>query len=125
MHQSIAQVVRDHGIDTMFGLVGDANLFMANHFVGGCGGTMVPAVHEGGTVLMAQAYSQVTGKAGVATVTQGPGLTNCFTALREGVVASRPMILLCGDTPETVPFHPQNIDQHEVVKATGAGFEQV
>ncbi|UYV38040.1 thiamine pyrophosphate-binding protein [Rhodobacteraceae bacterium D3-12] len=72
MHQSIAQAVRDHDIDTMFGLVGDANLFMANHFVSGCGGTLVPAAHEGGTVLMAQAYGQVTGKTGVATVTQGP-----------------------------------------------------
>ncbi|MFK7854721.1 MAG: thiamine pyrophosphate-binding protein [Granulosicoccus sp.] len=125
MYQSIAQAVRDQGIDTLFGLVGDANLFMANHFVNGCGGKMVPAVHEGGTVLMAQAYTQSSGKVGVATVTQGPGLTNCFTALREGVVARRPMILLCGDTPVTAPFHPQNIDQREVVKATGAGFEQV
>jgi len=125
MHQSIAQAVCDHGIDTMFGLVGDANLFMANHFVNECSGTMVPAAHEGGTVLMAQAYAQVTGKVGVATVTQGPGLTNCFTALREGVVGRSPIILLCGDTPATAPFHPQNIDQREVVKATGAGFEQV
>ena len=125
MHQSIAQAVHDHGIETIFGLVGDANLFMADYFVSGCGGKMVPAVHEGGTVLMAQAYSQVTGKVGVATVTQGPGLTNCCTALREGVVARRPMILLCGDTPVIAPFHPQNIDQREVVKSTGAGFEQV
>ncbi len=125
MHQSIAQSVHDHGIDTMFGLVGDANLFLANHFVTGCGGKMVPAAHEGGTVLMAQAYTQVTGKVGVATVTQGPGLTNCVTALREGVVARRPVVLICGDTPATAPFHPQNIDQREVVKASGAGFEQV
>lgn len=125
MHQSIAQAVCDHGIETMFGLVGDANLFMANHFVSVCRGTLVPAAHEGGTVLMAQAFTQVTGQIGVATVTQGPGLTNCFTALREGVVARRPMILLCGDTPVMAPFHPQNIDQREVVKATGAGFEQV
>ncbi|MFK7996738.1 MAG: hypothetical protein AB8B87_21555 [Granulosicoccus sp.] len=35
------------------------------------------------------------------------------------------MILLCGDMPVTAPFHPQNIDQRELVKATGAGFEQV
>ncbi len=125
MHQSIAQAVRDHGIGTMFGLVGDANLFMANHFVNGCGGTMVSAVHEGGSVLMALAYAQVTAGVGVATVTQGPGLTNCVTALREGVVARRPIILLCGDTPVMAPFHPQNIDQREIVKATGAGFEQV
>jgi acetolactate synthase-1/2/3 large subunit len=111
MHQSIAQAVSDHEIDTIFGLVGDANLFIVNHFVSECGGTLVPAAHEGGTVLMAQAYTQVTKQVGVATVTQGPGLTNCVTALREGVVARRPMILLCGDTPVTASFHPQNIDQ--------------
>ena len=96
LHQSLAQSVWDHGVETIFGLAGDANLFMAHHFVSGCGGTMVPAAHEGGTVLMAIAFTQVTGKVGVATVTQGPGLTNCVTALREGVMARRPMILrLC------------------------------
>ena len=125
MHQSLAQAVWDHDIDVIFGLMGDANLFFGNHFVNGCGGKLVPAAHEGGTVLMAQAYSKVTGKVGVATVTQGPGLTNCFTALREAVVARLPMILICGDTPLTSPYHPQNIDQREVVKATGAGFEQI
>ncbi len=125
MHQSIAQSLQDHGLDTMFGLVGDANLFLADHFVRACGGEFVAAAHEGGSVLMAQAYGQVTGKVGIASVTQGPGLTNCFTALKEGVIARRPMVLLCGDTPVAVPFHPQNIDQREVVKATGAGFEQV
>lgn len=125
MHQSIAQSIKDHDIDTMFGLVGDANLFLADHFVSGCGGSYVPAAHEGGTVLMALAYTQVTGKVGVATVTHGPGLTNCFTALREGVVGRRPMVLFSGDTPVTAPSHMQNIDQREVVKATGAGFEQV
>lgn len=125
LHQSLAQSVWDHGVETIFGLAGDANLFMAHHFVSGCGGTMVPAAHEGGTVLMAIAFTQVTGKVGVATVTQGPGLTNCVTALREGVMARRPMILICGDTPVTAAFHPQNIDQREVVKSTGAGFEQI
>ena len=125
MYQSLAQAVSDHGIDTMFGLLGDSNLFFADHFARACGGKLVPAAHEGGTVLMAQGYTQTTGKVGVATVTQGPGLTNCFTALCEGVVARRPMVLISGDTPVTAPFHPQNIDQREVVKATGAGFEQV
>ena len=125
MYQSLAQAVADHGIDTMFGLLGDSNLFFADHFVRGCGGTLVPAAHEGGSVLMAQGYTQATGKVGIATVTQGPGLTNCFTALHEGAVARRPMVLISGDTPVSAPYHPQNIDQREVVKAAGAGFEQV
>ena len=32
-YQSIARSVLDHGIQTMFGLMGDANLFMVDHYV--------------------------------------------------------------------------------------------
>ena len=53
------------------------------------------------------------------------GLTNCVTALTEGVRARRPIVLLAGDTPIENPQNLQNIDQREIVKATGAGFEQV
>ena len=125
LHQSIAQAVIDHGITTMFGLMGDGNLFMANHFVRECGGTFVPAAFEGGSVQMALAYTHVSGEMGVATVTHGPGLTNCVTALTEGVRGRRPMVLLAGDTPVSAPEHPQNIDQRELVKVTGAGFVQI
>ncbi|MCF6233344.1 MAG: hypothetical protein L3J36_09655 [Rhodobacteraceae bacterium] len=125
VHQSIARAARDHGVDTMFGLMGDANLFMIDSFVRVCGGRFVPAAHEGSSVLMALAYAQVSGKVGVATVTHGPALTNCMTALTEGVRARTPMVLLAGDTPVAMPRHPQGIDQRELVKATGAGFEQM
>ena len=47
MHQSIAKSVFDHNTKTIFGLVGDANFFIANHFVSVCGGIMVPAAHQG------------------------------------------------------------------------------
>lgn len=124
-YQSVARSVCDHGVDTMFGLMGDANLFMVDSFVRDCGGRFVPAAHEGSSVLMALAYSHVAGKVGVATVTHGPALTNCVTALTEGVRGHIPMVLLAGDTPVANPRHPQCIDQRELVKATGAGFEQV
>ncbi|MBN8290833.1 thiamine pyrophosphate-binding protein [Rhodobacter sp. NTK016B] len=124
-HQSIAQAVLDHGIDTIFGLMGDANLFMVNHYVREGGGTFVPVAHEGSAVLMALAYAQVSGKVGLATITHGPALTNCSTALTEGVRGRVPIVLLAGDTAVTTPQNSQNIDQREVVKATGAGFEQM
>lgn len=76
-------------------------------------------------MLMALAYSHVAEKVGVATVTHGPALTNCITALTEGARGHIPMVLLAGDTPVANPRHPQAIDQRELVKATGAGFEQV
>ena len=84
VYQSIAQSVLDHDIDTMFGLMGDANLFIVDHYVRHCGGKFIPAAIEGSSVLMALAYSKISGKVGVATVTHGPALTNCITALVEG-----------------------------------------
>ncbi|WP_101067229.1 thiamine pyrophosphate-binding protein [Roseovarius salinarum] len=124
-YQSIAQAVLDNGIETMFGLMGDANLFMVDHYVRGCGGTFVPAAYEGSSVLMALAWSHVSGQVGVATVTHGPALTNCVTALAEGARGNVPMVLLAGDTPVMNPQHLQGIDQRGTVNVTGAGFEQL
>ena len=124
-HQSIARAIQDHGIDTLFGLMGDANLFMVDHYVRACGGTFVPVAFEGSAVLMALAFSHVSGKIGVATVTHGAALTNCVTALTEGAKGHVPMVLLAGDTPVINPQNLQNIDQRELVKVTGAGFEQI
>jgi len=124
-YQSIARAVLDHDIDTMFGLMGDANLFMVDHYVRQGGGTFVPVAYEGSAVLMALAWSHVSGRTGVATVTHGPALTNCVTALTEGARGHIPMVLLAGDTPVMAPQNLQNTDQREVVKVTGAGFEQL
>lgn len=124
-HQSIARAIEDHGIDTLFGLMGDANLFIVDHYVRACGGTFVPVAFEGSAVLMALAYSHVSGKVGVATVTHGPALTNCITALTEGAKGHMPMVLLAGDTPVINPQNLQNIDQRELIKVTGTGFEQI
>ncbi|NIZ60245.1 acetolactate synthase [Sedimentitalea sp. CY04] len=125
VYQAIARAVSDHGVETMFGLMGDANLFIVDSFVRECAGRFVPAAHEGSSVLMALAYAQVSGKVGVASVTHGPALTNCMTALTEGVRGHIPMVLLAGDTPVANPRHLQGIDQREVVKASGAGFVQL
>lgn len=125
VYQSIAQAVSDHGIETMFGLMGDANLFMVDHYARACDGTFVPVAYEGSAVLMALAYSHVSGKMGVATVTHGPALTNCVTALTEGARGHIPLVLLAGDTAVMNPQNLQNIDQRELVKVTGAGFEQI
>ncbi|NRP13084.1 Sulfoacetaldehyde acetyltransferase [Aliiroseovarius sp. xm-m-379] len=124
-YQSIARALHDHGVKTMFGLMGDANLFMVDSFVRECEGQFVPAAHEGSSVLMALAFAQVAGTVGVATVTHGPALTNCVTALTEGVRGQIPMVLLAGDTPVSNPRHLQSTDQREVVKTTGAGFVQL
>lgn len=125
VHQSIARALADHKVETLFGLMGDANLFMVDSFVRENDGRFVPAAHENSSVLMALAYTHVAGKIGVATVTHGPALTNCMTALTEGARGHVPLVLLAGDTPVDQPRHLQGIDQRELAKASGAGFQQL
>lgn len=125
VYQSIARSLVDHNVSTLFGLMGDANLFMVNDFVRSHNGTFVPVAFEGSAVLMALSYSKFAQTVGVATVTHGPGFTNCITALAEGVKGNTSMVLLCGDTPVMTPQNLQNIDQRELTKATGAGFVQI
>ncbi|MDW3221589.1 MAG: thiamine pyrophosphate-binding protein [Paracoccaceae bacterium] len=125
VHELIARAVHDHGVTTMFGLMGDANLFMVDSFVREFRGRFVPAAHEGSTILMASAYAHVSGNVGVATVTHGPALSNCTTALTEAVRGHSPLVVLAGDTAADNPRHLQSIDQRELVKVTGAGFEQL
>lgn len=125
VYQSIARSLVDHNVSTLFGLMGDANLFMVNDFVRSHNCTFVPVAFEGSAVLMALSYSKFAQTVGVATVTHGPGFTNCITALAEGVKGNTSMVLLCGDTPVMTPQNLQNIDQRELTKATGAGFVQI
>lgn len=125
VYQLIARATKDHAITTMFGVMGDANLFMVDSFVREFGGRFIPAAHEGSSILMAAGFAHVTGGVGVATVTHGPGLSNCMTALTEAVRGHVPMVLLAGDTPADNPRHLQSIDQHDLVRVCGAGIVQL
>jgi acetolactate synthase I/II/III large subunit len=123
VYQATAQLLLEHGAREIFGLMGDANmLYVADYR--DRGGRFVAAVHEAGAVAMADAYSRMTGKVGVATVTHGPGLTNAMTALTEATRSGSAILLLTGDTPEE-PTHFQRIDIAAVASAAGAGYHRV
>ena len=125
MYEALACGLLDNGIKTLFGLIGDANLFLVQSYTEQSDAQFVPAVHEGSAVLMAHGYAHKTGNVGVATVTHGPALTNCITALTDAVRAKVSLVLMAGDTPTTNPQHLQNTDQRDVAKLCGAGFEQL
>lgn len=123
MNDVIAHALRDMGVDCIFGVIGDANLFVVDKFIRN-GGHYTSAAHEASAVVMALGYSQVTGRIGVATVTCGPGLTNALTPLVEGVKGHIPMVLITGDAMSQFKFHPQRISHGEFILATGAGYEE-
>lgn len=125
LFETLSSCLIDNGVDTIFGLMGDANLFLVNSYRQQAGTRFVPAVHEGSAVLMAHGYAQVTNKVGVATVTHGPAVTNCVTALTDAARAKVGIVLMAGDTPAANPNHLQNTDQRAVATLCGAGFEQM
>ncbi len=122
VHRLLAEALRAHGVETLYGLLGDANLYLVEGFVREHGGRFVPTTHEAGAVLAALGHSAVTGAAGVATVTHGPALTNTATALIEGVRGREPAVILAGQVPLKHPDNPQWLEQAQFVAATGAGF---
>jgi len=125
VHQAIARTLDAMGVDTIFGLIGDGNLFMVDSFTREAGGRFIAVANEATAVLAAAGYSRTTGRLGVAAVTHGPALTNTITALIEAVRARTPVVLVAGDTAVVDRDNLQKIDQRSVILPTGAGFVQV
>lgn len=123
-YQAIATALKDMGVDTLYGVMGDGNMQFISSFVHDCGGRYVAARHEGGAVNLADGATRVLGgqSLGVATVTHGPGLTNAMTALTAAVRNRTPLLLVAGDLPRPAVRHNQKIDQAAVVAPTGAGY---
>jgi acetolactate synthase I/II/III large subunit len=123
-YQALARALHDAGVSTMFGVMGDGNLFMVDSWVRDGGGTYVRAANEGGAVLMAQGFASASGRLGAATVTHG-AVSNAITALANCARGRLPVLVVAGDTPMADKHATQNLPHRELVLPTGAGFEQV
>jgi thiamine pyrophosphate-dependent acetolactate synthase large subunit-like protein len=112
------------GVRDVFGVVGSGNLVVSNALCAG-GASFHAARHEGGAVCMADGYARVSGSVGVASVHQGPGLTNAVTALAEAAKSATPLLVLAGDTPAADLTSNFRVDQHDLVQSVGALVERV
>src|SRR5450432_1137795 len=115
---AVGQVLADGGITTAFGVVGNGNALAIEGLIAG-GVRYVAARHEGGAIVMADAYYRVTGDVAVCTTTYGPGLTNAATGLAEAVKHRSGVLLLSGYQPTGGP-RPIDIDQGAFAAALGA-----
>ncbi|MEF9438560.1 MAG: acetolactate synthase large subunit, partial [Candidatus Mariimomonas ferrooxydans] len=55
--------------------------------------------HEQGAIHAADGYARVSGKAGVAIVTSGPGATNTVTGIATASMDSVPLVVFSGQVP--------------------------
>ncbi|MDG4766058.1 thiamine pyrophosphate-binding protein [Solwaraspora sp. WMMD406] len=125
VYQAIADALVEQGVDTVFGLLGDANMFLVADLVRRHGVRFVAARDENAAVMMADGWARATGRCAVATVTQGPGLAVAGPALTIARQAGTPLVLLAGDTPTADPLHVQNFEQQPFALATAGTFVPV
>src|SRR5207244_2477711 len=95
--EAVGAVLAGLGVRDVFGLVGSGNFVVTNSLVA-AGAAFIASRHEGGAVAMADAYARVSGRLGVCSVHQGPGLTNTITGLTEAAKSRTPLLVLAGDT---------------------------
>jgi thiamine pyrophosphate-dependent acetolactate synthase large subunit-like protein len=125
VYESVGAALRAAGVTAVFGLMGDGNLRFLSE-IGARGEPKYFATrHESAAVAMADGYARSTGRVGVCTVTQGPGLTNTITALRAAVEIGSPMLVLAGAAPSSLPGTFQYIDQEALFATVGAGVHPI
>jgi thiamine pyrophosphate-dependent acetolactate synthase large subunit-like protein len=123
VYEQVAALLSQRGVRTMFGLLGDANMYVSSAFER-AGGRFVRVAHEAGAVSMADAHARMTSGLAVATVTHGPGFTNTVTALVEAARFGSPMLVITGDPPPE-PTHMQRLDISALCAAVGVAHERV
>lgn len=85
------------GVDTIFGYPGGAIMPTYDalyHYTDYLKHILVR--HEQGAGHAAQGYARMTGRAGVALVTSGPGATNLITPITDALLDSTPMVCIVG-----------------------------
>jgi thiamine pyrophosphate-dependent acetolactate synthase large subunit-like protein len=124
VYQAIGETLKKLEVQATFGLMGDGNLRFMTHLAEELAIPYYAARHEGGAVAMADGYARVSGRVGVCSVTQGPGVTNTLTALTEAQKGRSPLLLLAGATPSRFLRHNQEVDHTAIFKSVGVTVER-
>jgi acetolactate synthase-1/2/3 large subunit len=95
VYEAIANALIAEATEHVFGLIGDANMALWSVLRQQL--TIVSARNDSGAVLMADGYAQATGRLGIATVTAGPGIASCGSAMVSAARAQTPMIIFTGE----------------------------
>ncbi len=94
--EAFVETMVANGVTTVFGIMGSAFMDAMDIFEP-AGIEFVPVVHEQGAAHMADGYSRVSGRHGVVIGQNGPGISNCVTAIAAAFWAHSPVVIV---TPE-------------------------
>ncbi|MXZ80938.1 MAG: sulfoacetaldehyde acetyltransferase [Gammaproteobacteria bacterium] len=95
--EAFVETLAANGVTEIFGIMGSAFMDAMDIFAP-AGIRLIPVVHEQGAGHMADGYSRVSGRHGVVIGQNGPGISNCVTAIAAAYWAHSPVVMI---TPET------------------------
>ena len=95
--EAFVETMAKHGVTDIFGIMGSAFMDAMDIFEP-AGIRFIPVVHEQGAAHMADGYSRVSGRQGVCTGQNGPGISNCVTGIAAAFWAHSPVVII---SPET------------------------
>lgn len=124
VYEALARAFAAEETSGVFGMMGDTNqqwITALSHL-----GVQVYEVrHEGSGLAMADGWFRATGRVGVCTASNGPGVAQIATT---GIVASRassPVVVFCGDTRWGDHDNAQFMNQERFAATIEAGFVQL
>ena len=94
--EAFVETLVANGVTEMFGIMGSAFMDAMDIFAP-AGIRLIPVVHEQGAGHMADGYARVSGRHGVVIGQNGPGISNCVTAIAAAYWAHSPVVII---TPE-------------------------
>jgi len=94
--EAFVETMVANGVKDIFGIMGSAFMDAMDIFEP-AGIRLIPVVHEQGAGHMADGYARVSGKHGVVIGQNGPGISNCVTAIAAAYWAHSPVVII---TPE-------------------------
>ncbi len=95
--EAFVETLVANGVTEMFGIMGSAFMDAMDIFAP-AGIRLIPVVHEQGAAHMADGYARVSGRHGVVIGQNGPGISNCVTAIAAAFWAHSPVVII---TPQT------------------------
>lgn len=95
--EAFVETLVAQGVKEIFGIMGSAFMDAMDIFAP-AGINLIPVVHEQGAAHMADGYARASGRHGVVIGQNGPGISNCVTAIAAAYWAHSPVVIV---TPET------------------------
>ena len=122
---AVANAFVKEGTSAVFGLLGETQLEWWSAIANYPDVKIIDVREEGAALAMAQGWARATGKVGVCSVTQGPGLARLSLSLIAAARCGTPIVIYTSKTSFNNERATQYLNQDKFVSASEAGYIEV